>query len=188
MNRAFIISKQDTTADTIRRTLQILGFDSISEISTGSEARRIIRSENPPELIIINTPLSDEFGSELAESAAEEANAKTILLCSGNIADDLADKLSAYDILVLSKPIDRDTLRSGISLLNADTAPFADIDESDEVLRRINDIRLINKAKSSLMKCMKFTEPQAHRYLEKQAMNSRCTRHKAAEKIISDLS
>ena len=188
MNRGVIISKQDPTADTIRRTLQSLGFDSISEISTGSEARRIILSENPPELIIINTPLSDEFGSELAESASEEANAKTILLCSGNIADDLADRLSAYDILVLSKPIDRDTLRNGISLLDTDTAPFADIDESDEVLRRINDIRLINKAKSSLMKCMKFTEPQAHRYLEKQAMNSRCTRRKAAEKIISDLS
>lgn len=188
MKRAFIISKQDTTADTIRRILQSLGFDSISEISTGNEARRVMRSENAPELIIINTPLSDEFGSELAEATAEEADAKTILLCSGNIANDLADRLSAYDILVLSKPVDRDTLLSGISLLDADTALFTDIDESDEVLRRINDIRLISKAKSALMKCMKFTEPQAHRYLEKQAMNSRCTRRKAAEKIISDLS
>lgn len=188
MNRAFIISRQDSIADTLRRTLQNLGFDSISEILTGSEARRIIRNGNPPDLIIINTPLTDEFGNELAETAAEETNTKTILLCSGNIADELADRLSEYDILVLSKPVDRDVLRKGICLLEADGAPFSDIDESDEVLRRIDDIRLISKAKAALMKCMKFTEPQAHRYLEKQAMNSRCTRRKAAEKIIADLS
>ncbi len=187
MYRAFIISRPDQTADTVRRTLQSLGFDSISEISAGGEARRIIRSENPPDLIIINAPLTDEFGIELAETAAEEANAKTILLCSGNIADDLADRLSAYDVLVLSKPVDRDVLRSGIRLLEADTAPFSDIEESGEVLRRIDDIRLINRAKSALMKYLRFTEPQAHRYLEKQAMNNRCTRREAAEKIITDI-
>ena len=153
MNRAFIISRQDSIADTLRRTLQNLGFDSISEILTGSEARRIIRNGNPPDLIIINTPLTDEFGNELAETAAEETNTKTILLCSGNIADELADRLSEYDILVLSKPVDRDVLRRGICLLEADGAPFSDIDESDEVLRRIDDIRLISKAKAALMKC-----------------------------------
>ncbi len=186
MYRAFIISRPDQTADTVRRTLQSLGFDSISEASAGGEARRIIRSENPPELIIINAPLPDEFGIELAEAAAE-ANAKTILLCSGNIADELSDRLSAYDVLVLSKPVDRDVLRSGIRLLEADAAPFSDIEESDEVLRRIGDIRLINKAKSALMKYLRFTEPQAHRYIEKQAMNNRCTRREAAEKIITDI-
>ena len=34
------------------------------------------------------------------------------------------------------------------------------------------------------MKYLKFTEPQAHRYIEKQAMNNRQTRREAAQKII----
>ena len=56
--------------------------------------------------------------------------------------------------------------------------------ESPEVLGRIEEIRVINRAKSALMKYLKFTEPQAHRYIEKQAMNNRQTRREVAEHII----
>lgn len=184
MNRAIILSQPGHTADTIRHTLRNLGFDNIFAVSVGSEARRLIQQENIPGIVIINPPLSDEFGTELAETAAEETNAKVILICHRNIADELADRLSAAGVLVLSKPINRDSLIDGIRLLEADFSPFPDIRESGDVLDRFDDIRLINKAKSILMKYLHFTEPQAHRYLEKQAMNNRCTRREAAKQII----
>lgn len=188
MNKAIIISQPDITADTARQTLRSLGFDNISELISGAKARRLLRSEAPPDIIIINAPLSDEFGTELAEEYSAETDSEIILLCSADIADELADKLSPYDILVLSKPVNRDTLRDGIRLLNTEFTPFSDVKESDEVMKRINDIRLVGKAKAMLMKYLHFTEPQAHRYLEKKAMNDRCTRHETAEKIIADLS
>lgn len=181
-----IISQQDHTAELVSQTLRNLGFDRISHTSSGSEARRLIRNTPTPDIVIINTPLSDEFGNELAEAAADETEAKIILLCQSDIADELADRLSAYDVLVLSKPMSRDSIIDGIRLLEADFSPLADVKESGEVLSRINDIRTVNKAKSVLMKYLHFTEPQAHRYLEKQAMNNRCTRRKAAEQIIKN--
>ena len=45
-------------------------------------------------------------------------------------------------------------------------------------------MRLINRAKCTLIEYLKFTEPQAHRYIEKQAMNNRQTRREVAEKIL----
>lgn len=188
MNKAIIISQPDIAADTARQTLRSLGFDSINEFSSGAKARRLIMNEAPPDIIIINTPLSDEFGRSLAEEYAAGTDSAIILLCSADISDELADKLSPYDILVLSKPVNRDALRDGIRLLNDEFTPFSDIKESDEVMKRINDIRLVGRAKAMLMKYLRFTEPQAHRYLEKKAMNDRCTRRETAEKIISDFS
>lgn len=140
----------------------------------------------PPDVLIINPPLSDEFGTELAEITANRVSA-VILLCDRDIADDLADSLSPYNVLVLSKPINRNALKEGILLICDQPALFSDIKESEEVMRRIGDIRLVSRAKSMLMKYLGFTEPQAHRYLEKKAMNCRCTRREAAKKIIADL-
>ena len=46
------------------------------------------------ELVIINTPLPDEFGQELAEMIAETTSAGIILICGGDAADEIADRVS----------------------------------------------------------------------------------------------
>lgn len=186
MNKAIIVSQRESTADMLYCTLRSNGYSQISVISSAAQARRTLLN-TPPDIVIIDTPLMGEMGTELAETAADYTNAVIILLCSRSVSEELADKLSPYNILVLSKPLDSRTISEGIRLLKADTALISNIRESEEVMRHISDIRLINKAKTMLMKYLGFTEPQAHRHLEKQAMNSRCTRRDAARKIISDL-
>ena len=185
--RAVIVSAAPDIAELAEQTVRGLGSGYTAVIQGGAEARRLILGETPPDIVIVNTPLADEFGQELAESAAEETGAVTLLLCLGDIADDLADRLSESGVIVLSKPVNRDQLGEAIRLA-MDGNPFSEEKESTEVLRRIADIRLINRAKSVLMKNLHFTEPQAHRHLEKQAMNNRCTRRQAAEQIIKTYS
>lgn len=177
MNKAIIISLPCETSDLIEITAKNAGF-SITIVSGGNETRRLIRNGCNPDLIVINTPLSDEFGQELAVDCISEMSVPVILLCSSDIADELTDRLSDYGITILAKPISRDILAEYI---NQDS----EIKETKEILSRIDDIRIINRAKSVLMKYLKFTEPQAHRYIEKQAMNNRCTRRESAEKIIN---
>lgn len=177
MSKAIIVSLPCETADLIETTAKNAGF-SAAVISGGNEMRRLIRSGCSIGLIVINTPLSDEFGHELAEDCISETSAPVILLCSGDIADELTDRLSGFGVTILTKPLSREILAEYI---NQDS----EIKETKEVLSRIDDIRLINRAKAVLMKYLKFTEPQAHRYIEKQAMNNRCTRRQAAEKIIN---
>lgn len=180
MNKVFIVSLPCKTSDFIELTVKNSGFVT-SVFTSGNEVRRIAKNIYTPDLIIINTPLSDEFGHELAESMSEFS--QVILICSGDISGELMDNMYNYGITVLSRPLSRETLTDSINY-----SQFSEIKESDEVLSRIENIRTINRAKSLLMKYLKFTEPQAHRYIEKQAMNNRCTRRESAEKIINTYS
>ena len=50
---------------------------------------------------------------------------------------------------------------------------------------KIEEIRLVNRAKCCLIQYLKFSEPQAHRYIEKQAMDTRQTRKEVAQRILS---
>ncbi len=50
---------------------------------------------------------------------------------------------------------------------------------------KIEEIRLINRAKLLLIEQLKMTEAEAHRYIEKQAMDRCTTRKTIAERILS---
>ena len=57
--------------------------------------------------------------------------------------------------------------------------------ENVRLKKQIDDIRLINRAKYILMEYLSMTEAQAHRYLEKQAMDMRITKAEVAKSILS---
>ncbi|MDE6783754.1 MAG: ANTAR domain-containing protein [Ruminococcus sp.] len=179
MNSAVIVSAENP--DFTEQILKNSRFDRIAVFSSGNEVRRFIKNNVSPDIIIINTPLSDEFGQELAVSAAYETSAKIIITCQSSISEGLTENLYDYGITVLSKPVDRNYLTEILQ----DIMLNGNIRESGDILSRTDDIRIINKAKAVLMKYLNFTEPQAHRYIEKFAMNSRCTRRKAAQQIIN---
>ena len=57
-------------------------------------------------------------------------------------------------------------------------------EENTELLRRMDALRSIDRAKCLLMQYLGMTEAQAHRYIEKQAMNLRVSKKVIAEHIL----
>ena len=53
------------------------------------------------------------------------------------------------------------------------------------VEEKIEEIRIVNKAKWLLIDQLKMTEQEAHRYIEKQAMDRCVTRRTIAENILA---
>ena len=49
---------------------------------------------------------------------------------------------------------------------------------------KIEDIRIVDRAKLILISFMSMSEKEAHRYIEKQAMDLRVTRRAVAEGIL----
>ena len=49
---------------------------------------------------------------------------------------------------------------------------------------KMEEIRLVNRAKMLLMQCLKMTEQEAHRYLEKEAMDRGMKRTTIATEIV----
>ena len=48
----------------------------------------------------------------------------------------------------------------------------------------VEDIKLVDRAKLLLVTCLNMSEEQAHRYLEKQAMDLRVSRLEVAKQVI----
>lgn len=184
MEKVLLISSSSKGIDLLVQLVHSLGAYEISAVSNGNEARRII-NQKEFELIIINSPLQDEFGHELSEDIAEKTSSGVILICKAEISDDVAEKVSHYGVCVVSKPVNKALFFQSIRLVAAARSRVLGIkNENIKLQSKIEEIKLINRAKCTLMQYLKFTEPQAHRYIEKQAMDSRKSKTEVAQGIL----
>lgn len=185
MNRALIVSGKNTDTEPVQRMMKAAGYDRIDTVKSGSEARRTIGSRIF-ELAVIFAPLTDEFGHELSHMISENASAGVILICRSEFADAMKERLSDSGVCVLPKPFSSQAFLSSLRAVeSARSRMIGARRENVRLMSKIEEMRLINRAKCTLMLYLKFTEPQAHRYIEKQAMNNRRTRREVALKILS---
>ena len=58
------------------------------------------------------------------------------------------------------------------------------VNENEKLKEKINDIRLIDRAKLTLIQYLKMSEEESHKYIEKQAMDLRITKVDVAKNIL----
>lgn len=185
MDRALIVSGSEKGMNAIEQLLKSFGYGETMTIASSSEARCLIDT-NEFELVVINTPLSDEFGHELSIMIAESSMAGIILICKNDIADDVSEKVGDFGVCVVPKPLNKVVFYQSLKLVQTTRARMLWLKkENVKLLMKIDEMRLINRAKCTLMQYLKFTEPQAHRYIEKQAMDTRQTRKEVAMRILA---
>ena len=89
---------------------ELLTMDSscgeIITVNNGSEARRFL-IERDCDLCIINAPLKDEFGTELAMHIAGKGISQVMLMIRNELADEISAKVEEFGVFVVSKPISR---------------------------------------------------------------------------------
>ncbi|MCF2669875.1 MAG: ANTAR domain-containing protein [Butyricicoccus sp.] len=185
MERTLIIASGEKAGPTLARFLAGCGLTAPPTFaSSGAEARRRLH-ESEYDLIFLNAPLSDEFGGELAQRAAHETSASVFLLVKAEIADDISAKVEQDGILVLPKPLNRELLYAAVRLAHAVRVQLnAVMQENQKLRRKLEETRLVDRAKCILIECCGMTEPEAHAYLEKRAMDRRQTKREAAMEIL----
>lgn len=185
MERVLLASGSDKGITLLSQLLRESGYSQITNTKSGNDARRCI-NQTEYELIIINTPLSDEFGHDFSIKAAECSNSGIILICKSDISEDVSDKLSCYGVCVVPKPVNKVVFHQSVRLVSATRSRMLGLqNENFKLQTKIEEIRLVNRAKCCLIQYLKFSEPQAHRYIEKQAMDTRQTRKEVAQRILS---
>lgn len=152
---------------------------------SGGEARWVMQ-ETDWSLILINTPLSDESGLELAMEAAEQTMAAVLLLVKAELADTVVDRVETSGVMVIAKPVSRQVFeqaqRFALAARNRLTALHA---ENERLEKKMAELRLIDRAKCVLIQYLGMTEQQAHRHIEKQAMDTRQTKAIVARNILA---
>lgn len=136
--------------------------------------------------MIINAPLPDEFGTELALDVCEGSGTGVLLLVKAEHYADIHSRVSQYGVLVISKPTNSP---GGISIAYASVRDEERLRRMEQktasIEEKMEEIRIVNRAKCLLIEQLKMTEKEAHRYIEKQAMDRCVTRRTIAENIIS---
>ena len=159
--------------------------DPVLFASDVSEARRLI-VENRFDIAIINTPLPDDFGTKLALDICDTSGTGVLLLIRAEHYPDINARVSPWGVLTLSKPTSQSMITQSLQLLCGTRERLRRMEQKTaSIEEKMEEIRIINRAKWLLIEQLKMTENAAHRYIEKQAMDRCVTRRKIAENIIS---
>lgn len=159
-------------------------YNPIIPLKSAGEGRRMLIT-NKFDLVVINTPLTDEFGYEFALTVAEKKDSEIILIVKNEMFDEISYRVEEYGILTVSKPLSKPFFHQVLKLCAATSEKLKIFKTENLRLQgKLEEQRTVDRAKWALMQYLSMSEAQAHRYIEKQAMDMRISKISLAENII----
>ena len=135
--------------------------------------------------VLIAEPIAGSSGRELALQLKKRHCMAVLLLAAPEHADADAALLEQSGVLVLPNDAPESLVVQTIRLLTAVRIQLEQMQHKTEKLEaKVADIRIINRAKLLLVQHLQMTETEAHKYIEKQAMDTSMRRRTIAENII----
>lgn len=151
--------------------------------SVGEAQRRLL--EESYDIVLINAPLPDDFGMQLAIDTCSNSGAGVLLLVKNEHFSEIDAKVVIHGVMTLSKPTNLQMIAQSLRVLCATRERLRQLEAKQvTVEEKIEEIRLVNRAKWMLIECLSMAEADAHRYIEKQAMDLRISKREVAENII----
>lgn len=181
--RVLVCGAGDKIFDYIEGILPPREYELALRATSAGEARRLLLGQSV-DIIIINSPLTDEFGAEFALDMSESTTGVLMLVKSDSYAD-ICYKVEDAGVAVLSKPMSSQSFLMAVKLLTAMAARLSKFEKRNRTLEeKMADIRSVNRAKWLLIEHLHMTENEAHYYIERQAMDMRLSRREVAENIV----
>ncbi len=153
-------------------------------VSNISAAKRIW-TESSYDFIIINSPLPDDAGIRFAIDAAASKGTVVLLLLRAELYDETREKVVEHGVFTLAKPLSRPVVLNALDWMESARERLKKMDlKTLSVEEKMEEIRTVNRAKWLLISALGMEEPEAHRYIEKQAMDRSLSKRQVAEEII----
>ena len=184
MENALIVSDSGKLPAFFVEMLNAASGNHTAVVQSGGEARRYLL-EKDFDLVLVNAPLRDESGESLSRHIASKSSSQVILLVKNECFDAVSAVCEDDGVLTLSRPVNKVVFEAALSLVRSAVNRTRRLQaENAQLKRRIDDIRIVDRAKWILISYMNLSEQEAHRYMEKQAMDMRTTKRAIAEGIL----
>ncbi|MDR0857899.1 MAG: ANTAR domain-containing protein [Oscillospiraceae bacterium] len=131
-----------------------------------------------PDLYIVDAPLREEFGDDYAAVLAQRA--MTLLIVKRELYETYCGKLRDKGVMVMPKPLSRDNFKVTVKMLSALSGNLI-----TDLREKLEDTKLIDRAKLVLIASLRMSEPQAHKFIEKQAMDRRVSKREVALSVLN---
>lgn len=180
-----LVSSSKNFANGIISALSLNNYE-VTLSDTILKAKRIL-VEKDFDIIIVNSPVIDDFGMDFAIDEAIRDTSGVLMFVKPELESEVYYKTYQYGILTLTKPTSEGILLQTLRLLCVTRMKRESIREKTKDMKeRLEEIRIVNTAKMLLIEHKHISEDEAHKYIEKRAMNLRKSKVKIASEIIDD--
>ncbi len=180
-----VVSTTEKANEFLQTILPKNQFSPILSVHSAGEARRELVNRDV-DIVVINAPLKDQLGTDLAMDLALNCNCGVLMMVKNDIYEQVTYKVEEYGVLTLSRPCTQQQVFQSMKLLLATRLRLRALEAKTASLEeKMKEIRLVNRAKSLLIENLKMTEQEAHRHLEKAAMDNSEKKSVIAQRIIN---
>ena len=175
-----IVSKDSKLSQNIGAMLIAPLFET-EILSDFNEARRRI-AERVYNIILVD--YSEGEGTDFAIDASDSLST-ILLLTPPSLFEEISYRVEGYGIIAITNPFDQFYFYNMIKAAIAVQYKVQVISSQTTKLKvKMEEIKQVNRTKMLLMQNMQMTEQEAHRYLEKEAMDRGMKRTAVADEII----
>ena len=179
-----IASAAENFNSALSALLPSANYSPVHIVSSISAAKRAF-AERSYDYVIINAPLPDDQGTRFAIDAGNSPNTVVLLMIRAELHMEVYDKVAKHGVFTLPKPISKSAMINALSWMASARERLRKFEKkSVSIEEKMEEIRIVNRAKWLLIQQLHMDEPEAHRYIEKQAMDRCITRREIASEII----
>ena len=183
-----IVSAAEGFNDALSDLLPNSKYSPTTFVSNISAAKRAL-AERAFDFVIINSPLPDDIGTRFAIDTGSSKETVVLLMVRAELQAEIYDKVAEHGVFVLPKPTSKPTMAIALSWLSSAREKLRKTEKKTlSIEEKMEEIRIVNRAKWILISELKMDEQGAHRYIEKQAMDRCVSKKVVAEEIIKTYS
>lgn len=184
-SHSVLVVTKDNKISTIINAMLVAPMFETKIVTDFNEARRDV-SERVYNIILVDFADGDgvDFATDISDSSST-----IILMVPAQHYENISYKVESYGILTITAPFDQFYFYNMIKVAIAVNYKVQILSSQTTKLKeKMEEIRIVNRAKMLLMQSLNMTEQEAHRYLEKEAMDRSLKRISLAEQIIKTYS
>ncbi len=181
MKRALAVSTDQASLHGLRTALITAGFESVTESVTFDGF------DMQTQFVLLDAVTEDMIRRCVQEDflTSRPFGVGVLLLAQPRLLSGFEQQLVSSGIFVLYKPVEPALLVQAVQFVCGAMDTVSGLYSQNRRLQeKMDSMKIINRAKFCLMQYLNFTEPQAHRHIQKQAMNMRISPREAAETIL----
>ena len=183
-----IVSAAEGFNDALSALLPNSKYSPTHFVSNISAAKRAL-AERAFDFVIINSPLPDDIGTRFAIDTGSSKETVVLLMVRAELQAEIYDRVAEHGVFVLPKPTSKPTMAIALSWLSSAREKLRKTEKKTlSIEEKMEEIRIVNRAKWLLISELKMDEQGAHRYIEKQAMDRCVSKKVIAEEIIKTYS
>ena len=179
-----VVSASQSFQSALTALLPETRYDPVLIVGSVSAAKRAA-AERAFDFVVVNAPLPDDSGLHFSIDTCTTRGTVVLLLVRADQHAAMHEKAAAHGVFTLPKPLSRAAMATALDWMGSARERLRAYEEKTlSIEEKMQQIRLVNRAKWFLISELHMTEPEAHRYIEKQAMDRCVAKQQVAEEII----